>query len=703
MATQRTQIYLEGVALDLDKNVDIDFTYSIADIADFEKRTTTYSKTINIPATAHNNFLLGNYFDFNINNEYSPLDNNVGVNFNPMKKAFVKVVVDNVEVFAGVLRLLEITSKDGAIEYQCALFGSLGGLFSTLGEKLLTDLPLTDWGHSYNIDTIEDSWAGTFDYVYPLANYGVAIDENLDRYDVKNFRPAVFLKSLFDKILDDAGYTYNESFWFSNNLDKLILLNNEDAFSIFIELFAHLTIYDFTAQGYPAGPVGGGSSEFPLIASTYSATYITLDAVEDSFAFVNMKDADVSAKVRISFDFESTLNIYSAPFFRTRTGNRLIYPTDSTYFDTSISSSVISPDGNPVSGSITMEWNIQIKKDDKVYISFQVPDNAFIFGDIQISNMVFDVLPLDALVKLPADYSAFINGKSIVPTNVKQSDFIKSVINLLNLYIIQDKDNEFNLTFTPYPDFYSSDENDWSAKKDLNSGFSIKSSNDFVPRNYIMNYKNDVDYYSKRYLSKYGTGYGNLKFASGNEFSKEDKTIELLFSLCPLISNTSNNMILSAMHDINPDGSYKQVKTNPKLAFWGGLKSTTSYNIMNANTILLTTTSYPYAGHVKDPIVAEDGSLYDLCFATPNEIYFSITSYPLKNIYKTYYEGFILSQNNKDTKLITLYFLLNSIDIMNIDFRKYIKLDNGIYYLNKIDGYNPLGNELTKVELLRIV
>jgi hypothetical protein len=703
MATQRTQIYLEGVALDLDKNVDIDFTYSIADISDFEKRTTTYSKTINIPATAHNSFLLGNYFDFNINNDYSPLDNNVGVNFNPMKKAFVKVVVDNVEVFAGVLRLLEITSKGGAIEYQCALFGSLGGLFTTLGDRLLTDLDLVDWGHSYNIETIEDSWAGTFDYVYPLANYGVAIDESLDRYNVKNFRPAPFLRSLFDKIMSQAGYTYNESFWLENNLDKLILLNNEEAFSIFVEQFARLDIVDFTAEGYPAGPVGGSSSPFPLVPSTFSATYITLEAEDSSFTLVNMKDVDVSTKVRITFDFESTLNAFSAPFFRTRTGDRLTWPTGSTFYNVNVPSNVVSPDGNPVSGSITIEWNVQIKKNDKVYIDFHVPDNAFIFGDISISNMVFDVLPLDALVKLPADYSAFINGKSIVPVNVKQSDFMKSVINLLNLYIIQDKDNEFNLTFTPYPDFYSTDENDWSDKKDLNSGFSIKSSNDFVPRNYIMNYKTDVDFYSKRYSSKYGDGYGNLRFASGNEFSKEDKTIELLFSLCPLISNTNNNMILSAMHDINPDGSYKQVKTNPKLAFWGGLKSTTSYNIMNGNTIILTTDSYPYAGHVKDPVIAEDGSLYDLCFATPNEIYFSITSYPLRNIYKTYYEGFILSQNNKDTKLITLYFLLNSIDIMNLDFRKYIKLDNGLYYLNKINGYNPLGNELTKVELLRIV
>lgn len=702
MATQRTQIYIEGVALDLDKNVDIDFTYSIADIADFEKRTTTYSKTITLPATAHNSFLLGNYFDFSINNDYSELENNVGVNFNPMKKAFVKVVVDNVEVFAGVLRLLEITSKDGAMEYQCALFGSLGGLFTTLGEKLLTDLDLTDWNHFYHIDTIEDSWAGTFDYVYPLANYGVAVDESLDRYDVKNFRPAIFLKSLFTKILDQAGYTYNEEFWDDNNLDKLIMLNNEDIFSIFIELFAHFTIYDFTAEGYPAGPVGGGYSEFDLAPSTFSSTYLNVGDLS-GLNLVSIGKEDVSTKYRITFDYVSTLNNYSLPIFRTRIGNRLIFPTDSTYFDVSLPSSVISPDGNPVSGSLTIEWNVQIKKDELAMVTFGVPNNAFISGDIQISNMVVDVLPLDALVKLPADYSAYINGKSIVPTNVKQADFVKSVINLLNLYIIQDNNNEFNLTFTPYPDFYTNTEKDWTDKRDFARGFSIKASNDFVPRNYILNYKTDADYYSKRYFSKYGTGYGNLKFASGNEFSKEDKTIELLFSLCPLISNTENNMIMSAMHDINPDGSYKQVKTNPKLAFWGGLKSTTTYNIMNANTILLSPTSYPYAGHIKDPIIAEDGSLYDLCFASPNEIYFSISSYPSQNIYKSYYESFILGQNNKDTKLITLYFLLNSIDIMNLDFRQYIRLDNGLYYLNKIDGYNPLGNELTKVELLRIV
>ena len=60
------------------------------------------------------------------------------------------------------------------------------------------------------------------------------------------------------------------------------------------------------------------------------------------------------------------------------------------------------------------------------------------------------------------------------------------------------------------------------------------------------------------------------------------------------------------------------------------------------------------------------------------------------------------SKTNKDSKLVTLYFLLNTVDIMNLDFKDIIKVQNGTYYLNKIDGYNPLSDSLTKVELIKI-
>ena len=689
MATQRTQIYLEGVSLDLDKNVDIDFTYSIADISDFEKRTTTFSKTVVLPGTAHNSFLLGNYFDFNINNDYSNILDNVGVNFNPLKKAFAKVTIDNVEVFAGVLRLLEITSKDGEIQYQCALFGSLGGLFTTLGEKLLTDLDLDALNHTYNTTIIQTSW-NTGDlpaqgFVYPLANYGIGLNEAQTEFDVRNFRPAVSVKRIFDEIIDQAGYTYTGTFWNENNLDKLILQNGEEQFSAFYETLGSLTI----------NTNSGGN--FTYSSSTLSG--FTIDTATPPLSRIKNTTGNTMA-VKFNFDLDVVNNLQ--------------------IFDVAELIAVVRNDANPYdvksqisyylsffpTGQVTVSFTFTLEPLDSVDFILSVYNSILggsPTGTFTISNTsTISITPVSSTSKIPIIYNSVIQGKSIVPEGIKQSEFIKNIINLLNLYIIQDPDNEFNLTFLPQPDFYSNESIDWTDKKDLGNGFSIKPSTEFTPKSYSFKYKDDADFYSKTYKNKYADAYGNLKYETENEFSKDDIATEFFFSLAPLSFTGFKPM--AQLYDINPDGSYKQVKCNPKLAFWGGKKDTAPYTILDGETELNTNrVYYGYAGHIYDLATISDGRLWDLCFNIPKEIYFGIATYPTLNLYYLFYKKFIDSQNNKDSKLVILYFLLNAIDIMNLSFQKYIRVDNGIYYLNKIDGYNPLSNDLTKVELLRIV
>lgn len=687
MATQRTQIYLEGVALDLDKNVDIDFTYSIADISDFEKRTTTFSKTVVLPGTAHNSFLLGNYFDFNINNDYSNTIDNVGVNFNPLKKAFTKVTLDNVEVFVGVLRLLEITSKDGEIQYQCALFGSLGGLFSTLGEKLLTDLDLDDLNHVYNITTIQNSWDTTDlvadGYVYPNANYGLGVNEALTQFDVKNFRPAISVKRLFDEIVTQAGYNYTGDFWDSNNLDKLILQNGEEKFSAFYGLLASATFQERTTAG-------------SLIMNVISENGLNVDTNR-----ITNEGADpLNIKLEFSFDVTNSMALYQSAVAQ-------IYQYNSSNVIKTTKEFLLGfgTGGTPSSYNVSFEMTSILEGGDYLALGFATKN---IFGEDAPATFTVhntssvNVNNVTASSKNPAIYGTTILGKSIVPEGIKQSEFIKNIINLFNLYIIQDPDNEFNLTFIPYPQFYDGNIIDWTDKKDLGKGFSIKPSTEFIPKSYSFKYKDDTDYYSKTYKNKYAANYGDLTYETQNEFSKDDTKAEFFFSLAPL--SFSGIGLMAQLYDINTDGTYKQVKCNAKLAFWGGKKSCIAYTIRNAETTLVSgITNYGYAGHIYNPASIGLGSLDDLVFNPPKETYFNIPIYPSVNLYYLFYKQFIDSQNNKDTKLITLYLLLNAIDIMNLSFRKYIRMDNGIYYLNKIDGYNPLGNELTKVELLRIV
>lgn len=674
MATQRTAIYLEGVALDLDKNVDIDFTYAISDIADFEKRTTTFSKTIYIPGTAHNNFLFGSYFDFNIENPYSASLDNLAVNFNPLKKAFAKVTLDNIEIFAGVLRLLEIKSLNGEIIYECALFGSLNDLFSTLGDKLLTDLNLSDLDQVYNLTSIQSSWTRS-DYIYTLGNYGKFQGGFNDRLDVTNFRPALFCKEIFNRIMSEAGYTYNSDFWSSNNLDKIVVLNNEDTFQAYLNQLGGAFLLEQTiSNSYDPVILDGGN----LFDSYFDFTPDGLG----NYYIVNNSGVDIKATIKGRIKWTRATNIADV----------LSIGSNMVYVDYPITG---------LSGTTDFEFTFVLQNGVPYYVEAKINSIPL---DVNPIDSYFYVYNFDQLTKYTALYDKSISGKSFVPTGVKQSEFVKSIINLFNLYIIQDKDNEFNLSFIPYPDFYLNEYVDWDSKKDLDKGYTLKSSNDFLPKKMSFKYKADNDYYSKLYNNKYSQAYGNKVYTTGNEFSKDDKAIELIFSLVPS-TFINTDMALPAMFDINQDGSYKSVKTNPKLAFFGGIKNCTNYSIYNGNDLLdATNVTYPYFGHLYDyEADSTTNILFDLAFEAPKEIYLTIDFYPVYNLFVKYYEEFIQSQDNKDAKLVTLYFLLNTIDIMNLDFRKLVKVQNGLYYLNKIDGYNPLGDELTKVELLRTI
>ena len=45
------RLLVEGVEVDTLGNIDVEFTYSVADVTDIERRNTSYSKTITLPST----------------------------------------------------------------------------------------------------------------------------------------------------------------------------------------------------------------------------------------------------------------------------------------------------------------------------------------------------------------------------------------------------------------------------------------------------------------------------------------------------------------------------------------------------------------------------------------------------------------------------------------------------------------------------
>lgn len=688
MATQRTEIYLEGASLDLDKNIDVDLTYSIADIENFEDRKTTYSKTVSIPATANNNFLFGSYFDVAIENPYSSAIDNVGVNFNPLKKAFVQVVVDNVEVFAGVLRLLEIKGDaNGSMYYECALFGSLGGLFQTIGDKLLTDLDWSAYNAPFNVAGITSSWSNT-DWIYTMADYNTFEPQHGHQdidLNITSFRPSFFLKTIYNKILSEAGYTSN-NFW-TNNLDKILFINGDDNYSIYVS--------NLMTGNFLSGTITQNTTPGPS-ALQKSSGYLSLSGAFIDNVTQSILDVNVSGTIYYNLTSSSVLP---------RNVELRIYVNASTLVATHTHTMTALG-----AGSFTYNFNVSIPTDGLLNFQFNFSGGGT-WSFNRLSTSTFSLISNNKSLKAPIrDGISGIEGKNFVPDNVKQSDFLKSIFNLFNLYITSNKENEFDLIVKTYPDFYSTDYVDWTYKADGNKGFSIKPSNQYIPSAFEFKYKEDSDYYSRTYKGKYGYGFGNYKKITENEFSKDTKTTEVIFGLPITIrAGVNSDMYLPAMYDIDAQGVKKAVKTSPKLAFFGGVKNCTNYHVVSvdgATHLDPSNTTYAYCGHLYDFETNGNGTsnLFDLCFNTPQDIYYpQLVDYPQNNLYKFYYNSYVNNLNSKDSKIVSLYFLLNTLDIKDLDFTTLVKVGNTKYYLNLIDGYNALSNELTRVELLKYI
>ena len=152
------QLYIENNELDITKDIQQRITYAIDDLTNLDSKATAFSQTIVLPGTANNNSLLGNIFELN-NANYTTDNPNVGYNFNAAKNAKAFITSNGLQLIKGVMRLMEIVRVGDAIEYEIAKFGELGGLISSLGNKLLQDLDFNQLNHTYSIANITVSWA----------------------------------------------------------------------------------------------------------------------------------------------------------------------------------------------------------------------------------------------------------------------------------------------------------------------------------------------------------------------------------------------------------------------------------------------------------------------------------------------------------------------------------------------------------------
>jgi len=166
------KLWIENQELDTTEGFSHQITYAVDDLNNLDSKATSFSKTIVLPGTANNNFLLGNIFEF-ANSNFTGQGDNVGYNFNASRSAKCRLDINGLTIIKGVLRLLEIVRDGDSIEYEVAIFGELGGFVSKLANKKLEDLDFSAYNHNYTVNNIISRW----DKVQDMVFYGTGFDD----------------------------------------------------------------------------------------------------------------------------------------------------------------------------------------------------------------------------------------------------------------------------------------------------------------------------------------------------------------------------------------------------------------------------------------------------------------------------------------------------------------------------------------------
>lgn len=696
----KTQIFLENQQLDVYNDVAAEFTYSIDDIKDFAARNTSFSKTIVLPGSATNNKLFGHIFEFASLNPYNPATPNVGINFNASVAANCLILIDNVQVFKGVLRLLQINVDSGNVEYECVVFGELGGFANALANKKIEDLDFNFYNHNWTVENITSSWNSIngSGYFYPLIDYGKVSANKLD-YDVKAFRPALYVREYLDKIITNSGYTYDAPFFDTAFFKRLIIPNNQRELT---KQTSTLNSAELTVEQ----TIRGTSN---VRFTTVTGSGLVPSASNSIFTYTSTSPTTL----KVTYEF----------FGGSSSGVFYIQKNDTSVYTFSFSG------GFAIQGEI----NIPVIQDD--YISFRFTNTA---GGRDEPPIVVESASISfgssGSVPAPLSYGDSITMVDMIPKGIFQRDFVTSIIKMFNLYVIEDTQRSKHLLISPASLFYERGEDvllaindlndlliveagdvnlivepgesayiDWSYKVDRSKPFTLKPMSEINGRYFEYKYKSDNDYYNEQYQKKYEQGYADRIVDTGFAFANDKQTAEIIFSATPLVGYMGRDKVVSIILKLTNVGTIDQAedRTDHNIRIMQAAKITdvTSWALKNGVSTITSLTSYGYGGHLDNP--KEPTS--DINFGVPRELYFTEPSsgYPATNLFSAFWSEYVAEITDKDSKLLTCFVRLTDVDIYNLNFSRLIHIDGALFRLNKVIDYKS--DDVTKCELLRVI
>ena len=685
--------------LDTYNNISTLITRSIADIREPQSRSSEWSKTITLPGSKNNNIIFSHLFEVeqNISSsvQFTP-------DYNPNLKANVILYSDGIEQLRGFLRLLSIKVDDLThIVYEVTLHGQTADLFTTLSERKLNALDFSEYNHTLSSGNVIDSWATQIykngstqafsygdGYMYAMIDKGHP--RNITLWETNEFTPCLYAKTIVDKMFSNASYTYtNDSFFNSDRFKRLVL---PPPSSLTIDS-AILEARRFKASRITTAQSLDLSSTLIFQNDSTAGNY-------DNGNNYNTTTGQYVAPVGGNYVFETALEInYNS------TGYMPVYQEDiwlvfGLYVNgVKRTTATITVDFGSPAFSINLYFSPStLLNNDIVEIKLvQVYDNA---NSYNLTNSQFS-LTIGIGSYLENNLTAFTYGYGetvdfsvFLNSEVKQSDLLLSFVKMFNLYIEADRDNPKELRIVPRDEFYNGSQLDWTKKLDYSQSVEIVPMGELEANPYKFSYKEGKDEANVLYQESYQTTYGSRTYQVENQFVKEEKKIEVVFSPTQIRSyNSQKNFVLSYVPNAQ-DGDLR-------VMYYSGLVSGVNWMLYAQYAGVGLNRSNRFSIPVTTHLDSISNPTFDINFGMPREIGLGAGyKYTNANLVNTYYYRFLTEITSKNSKILRAYFRITTKDYLNLSFSDAYFFEGQYWRLNKIEDYDPNGDSVYLCEFL---
>lgn len=758
----RTQIFINKTSVDLLEDISIPATYSIVDIREPEKRNTAYTKTVSLPGTATNNKLFSHIWNLGtVLNTSGVTTTNFNPNFNPNLKADVLVLIDGITTFKGYLQLNKISIDQTHYEYiyECTMFGNLANIFQTLGDSRLSEIDLSEYNHTYNKTNQVNSWntsiiknGGNFvnfsggnptgeGYVYPMIDYGF---NNGTSYNVSEFFPAIYAKTIVDKIVGDAGFNFSPDFIGDTFFKRLVIpfggdqlrlsetqvqnrtfraqnnstwnVAHDPSTSSGLQTTGNVAFQDeTTSPNYDTGGVYNNSIYrfTPSVKGTYKITAevsmnLTHFPTAGTVNYASNDRYDVFGLMYVLKNGFNALNTVGLGMLQGANANP--NGPSSFYFD--YRQATLTSGTTNCNLTVPIQWQGFLDPANNDYINIYLANvNGSQNGSPTTNdlykgasgwtrvNVLTDSFFSASLVDTKIQEGDTVDMNNVLPDNIKQSDFLLSIIKMFNLYLDQDPNQTNKLIVDTRDNFYSSGTTKfWDTKLDYGKPQVKIPMGELEARTYVFKYKEDKDYYNELYDKKYLDNYGLKRFQIDNDFLKEEIKTELIFSPTPLADYVGIDRVIPKIFIVDSSGNVQPKPSNLRILYYGGVKTTNNPWSYVATSGTTQHTTYPYAGHLDD--VANP--TLDLNWSVPKEVFYTALKYTDNNLFNAYWKKSMQELTDPDSYIFQGWFRLTAQDIAGLDFRDTFYIDGQLFRLNKIYDYDPTQNELTLCEFVKL-